>query len=237
MSHIRDPKHSPDVLGIEDRRLKIYRELFFNNIKGFLSSAFPVLEQLLGEAKWEHLARLFFSQHNCRSPYFLEISKEFVEYLSNGYELADDDYPFMPELAHYEWIELDLSARLADPNGSVWNGSRNFSNIVFSENAEIVSYQYPVHQIQKDFIPKAPSLESFFFTVCRDAQFDVKFSQINAVTAHLLQLVINAGAIDLPSLQNQLCRDLAHLPADDIRQATQDIVESLLNQQILLIGN
>ena len=46
MQHIRDPEKHPKVYGIEDRRMKIYRELFFNNISGFLDSGFPVLASM-----------------------------------------------------------------------------------------------------------------------------------------------------------------------------------------------
>src|SRR3546814_9823218 len=31
--HIRDPEHNPPPPGIEDRRLQIYRELFYNNLE------------------------------------------------------------------------------------------------------------------------------------------------------------------------------------------------------------
>ena len=81
MQHIRDPKHH-DFPEIEDRRLAIYRDLFFNNIEGFVSSAFPVLKSLYCEQSWLALVRQFFIQHDCKSPYFLQISEEFLNYLS-----------------------------------------------------------------------------------------------------------------------------------------------------------
>lgn len=39
--HIRDPQ-VPVIDGIEDRRMQIYRDLFFNNVEGFTASAFPL---------------------------------------------------------------------------------------------------------------------------------------------------------------------------------------------------
>ncbi|MCJ7814965.1 MAG: DNA-binding domain-containing protein, partial [Xanthomonadales bacterium] len=42
-AHIRDPENQAAPAGIEDRRMKIYRDLFFNNIRSLLSSNFPVL--------------------------------------------------------------------------------------------------------------------------------------------------------------------------------------------------
>ena len=45
MDYIRDPS-LPMPEGIEPRRMKVYRDLFFNNISGFVASAFPVLKSL-----------------------------------------------------------------------------------------------------------------------------------------------------------------------------------------------
>ena len=42
-AHIRDPKHVPAPDDIEDRRMAVYRDLFFNNLKSLLSNMFPVL--------------------------------------------------------------------------------------------------------------------------------------------------------------------------------------------------
>lgn len=235
MAHIRDPQHHPDNLGLEDRRLKIYRELFFNNIKGFLSSAFPVLESILGEQRWDELARDFFVRHDCRSPYFLEISKEFVEFLSNTYELKDGDHPFMFELAHYEWIELELSTRKQMAQQFTWDESSEYSAIKLSEMAELLSYEYPVHQISEDYLPETPAPEPFYFIVSRDDVFHVSFTQINAVTAHLIQQISAYGTIELTGLQEIMCGALSHLPKEQIENATVEIVESLLKQQILVI--
>ena len=42
-AHIRDPQNVAAPEGIEDRRMSVYRNLFFNNICNLLSSNFPVL--------------------------------------------------------------------------------------------------------------------------------------------------------------------------------------------------
>ncbi|RKZ79734.1 MAG: DUF2063 domain-containing protein, partial [Gammaproteobacteria bacterium] len=36
--HIRDPEHNPAPADIEQRRMAIYRELFYNNIEGFIAN-------------------------------------------------------------------------------------------------------------------------------------------------------------------------------------------------------
>ena len=46
-AHIRDPDGAPAPEGIEDRRIAIYRDLFFNNVSQLLSNTFPVLRKIL----------------------------------------------------------------------------------------------------------------------------------------------------------------------------------------------
>ncbi len=108
-AHIRDPQHVPAPEGVEDRRMAIYRELFFNNLRSLLSSTFPVLKKLHADDKWRRLIRQFMRKHQAQTPYFLELPAEFLNFLQNEYELEDDDFPFLVELAHYEYIELALS--------------------------------------------------------------------------------------------------------------------------------
>ncbi|XOV79061.1 MAG: DUF2063 domain-containing protein [Aestuariibacter sp.] len=234
MAHIRNPEDNPGVNGIEDRRLKIYRELFFNNIKGFLSSGFPVLASLYSEHQWESLARGFFKQHQCRSPYFVDISKEFVEFLSNEYELATDDFPFLKELAHYEWLELDLSIRKDVISDKIWDGQSEISMVSFSPLAQLVSYTYPVHQISTKFSPQEPLAEPVYLVVHRDVSDAVEFTQVNAVTALLLDLIQQAEKKTLSELVYDIQQQLPDIAEHQLIKATQDIIQQMLEKQILL---
>ena len=51
-AHIRDPERHPAPTDIEDRRMQIYRDLFFNNVNRFLSSSFPVIRKLYDDDDW-----------------------------------------------------------------------------------------------------------------------------------------------------------------------------------------
>lgn len=231
--YIRDPDSNPPVQGLEDRRLKIYRELFFNNIRGFLDNGFPVLANLYEEDAWQQLARDFFSSHHCRSPYFVDISKEFVEFLSNEYQMQDGDPTFMVELAHYEWIELALSIRILAQPLSVWDGQSAVSNLSFSPLAELLSYQFPVHQISNEFQPEE-STGTTYLVVNRKLDDEVKFTEVNALSAHLLTLVKQHEHIPVEELIQQLVQGLTQFPEEQIRQGALQIIEQMLLAEILL---
>ncbi len=222
---------------IEARRLKIYRELFFNNINGFLSTGFPVLKSLYTDSQWLALVRTFFAFHHCRSPYFVDISKEFVEFLSQSYELTPDDPACMRELAHYEWLELDVSIRKTTQTAVVWNGDAVPDRVYLSELVSLVSYPYPVHQVKPDFIPQEAG-EPVFLLVYRDDVDEVNFLEVNGVTAHLIQLCEQQQeqGIKLTDLVGEMTRALPQLPTEQVEGATIDTVRQLLQQQILLIG-
>ena len=232
VKHIRDPENHP-FDGIEPRRLKIYQELFFNNVMGFLSTGFPVLESLYSEENWRGLGRKFFAQHDCRSPYFVDISKEFVEFLSNEYQMQDQDPPFIQELAHYEWLELAVSIRPQSESFEAWDGESAVEAVSMSELATLVSYQYPVHQISSEFVPEQPG-EPVYLVVYRNAEEEVNFSLLNPVSAHLVNVIQENESLSISKLEQEMCTALAHLPEQDVISGLHGIITELLDNQILL---
>jgi hypothetical protein len=88
--------------------MRIYRDLVYNNIAGFIAGAFPIVKTVLSEDHWHSMVRDFIAHHNSQSPYFLEISQEFLAYLTHERTATEQDPPFLVELAHYEWVELAL---------------------------------------------------------------------------------------------------------------------------------
>ena len=91
--YLRDPATEPPPAGVEPRRLQVYSELIYNNIEGFISGAFPVLRSLYVPAEWHELVRMFIDQHRCRTPYFLEISQEFLAFLMQDFRARECDPP------------------------------------------------------------------------------------------------------------------------------------------------
>lgn len=190
-AHIRDPQKAPAPEGIEDRRMAIYRELFFNNLKSLLSNMFPVLRKLHSDAHWNRLVRRFMQRHQAQTPYFLQLPAEFLDFLQNEYEPGPDDFPFLVELAHYEYIELALSVSEetndlegVDPDGDLLAGVP-----VKSALAWVYAYQYAVHRISAEFLPDAPAEQPVYLAVYRDAEDKVGFLELNAVTAGLLNAI------------------------------------------------
>ena len=235
-AHIRDPETQPAPQNIEDRRMGIYRDLFFNNIEGFLSGTFPVLKSLYEEDAWLELARSFYSLHRCQSPYFLEISREFIDYLQSEHQPRDVDPPFMFELAHYEWIELALSISREEPQlaeidreGSLLDG-----HPVMSPLAMLLTYAWPVHKIKPEFQPQQPSAQPSCIIVYRDADDDVQFTEVNLATAKLLQQLENNIHLSTADVLTDIEAELGHSDPAVVLQSGIEILQGLQQKGIIL---
>ncbi|WP_241505767.1 DNA-binding domain-containing protein [Parahaliea mediterranea] len=186
--YLRNPTPATAPAGIEERRLKVYRELVYNNIEGFISSGFPVLRTLYDDAQWHALVREFVAVHRCATPYFLEISQEFIRFLSEDFLHRDCDPPFIVELAHYEWVELALDIAEDSPPPLPQHLDPLHAVPRFSPLAWLLSYAWPVHRIGADFQPREPD-EPTFLLVYRDREENVGFMALNPATARLAELL------------------------------------------------
>jgi hypothetical protein len=192
-NHIKNPEVVDQPADVDDRHMAIYRDLFFKNIMGFLSGTFPVLAEILGEKRWLEIGRDFFSRHPSKSPYFLEISREFLSYLEDEYEPMKSDPDYMYELAHYEWLELyvdvepegykvELDSLKLDSEVDILS-----SKPVLSPVAEGFLYNYPVHQISLE--NPSPEPKQSALIVYRKCDDSVAFIESNPFTLQLLSLL------------------------------------------------
>ena len=206
-NYLRNPGAAPAPKEVEPRRLKVYEDLVYNNIEGFISSGFPVLRSLYDDSQWHELIRLFVKDHRCRSPYFLEISQEFLQFLLDEHELRDCDPPFMTELAHYEWVELvlDVSEHTL-PEATIVDDVLN-TVLTLSPLAWSLSYDFPVHQIGPSFQPKEKG-DPTYLVVYRNWEDRVRFMELNAATARLLALFKDNKGEETTTLLGRLADEL-----------------------------
>ncbi len=222
--YLRDPDNNPPPAGVEARRLKVYRDLIYNNIEGFIKSGFPVLRSLYSDEDWHRMVRQFIDNHRCHSPYFLEISQEFIQFLMQDYTPRPDDPPFIAELAHYEWVELalDISEEEVPPTRSI--DAALAAVPALSPLAWVLGYSYPVHRIGPDYQPAAPG-EPTFLAVYRDRECNVRFMELNNVTARLLELVRDGDGdtveAHLTRLASEIGMSVEQLTAPGLEQLEQ----------------
>jgi hypothetical protein len=184
--HVRDPAAHAPPPGIEDRRLAVYRELFYNNIEGLLAGNFPVIRQTLDDAAWRALVRTFYADFRCHTPLFTEVGREFIRFLEARESLGEDP-PWLRELAHYEWVELALqiaedTAPPHDPTGDLLDGIPALSPLAWA-----LAYRWPVQQIGPQHRPAIPPSAPTLLLVRRDPAGEVHFSELSPLLYRLLE--------------------------------------------------
>ncbi|HSW15350.1 MAG TPA: putative DNA-binding domain-containing protein [Solimonas sp.] len=235
-AHLRDPQRNAPPSGIEDRRLQIYRELFYNNIEDCLASAFPVLRQLSPDAVWHARVRDFYARHQSHAPQFHQIAEEFLRYLEDERGEHPDDPPFLRELAHYEWVELALAVAEAEIDDADVDTALDLlaGRPLQSPLAWSLAYEYPVHRIGPEFQPQAPSEQPSYLVVYRDRQDSVRFMEINAVTARLLQLLEEDPDASGRELLLRIAAELGHPQPQQVVEQGAAILRDLRARDILL---
>ena len=232
-AYIRDPKKNPLPSDVKKQRMMMYRELFFNNIEGFLSGNFPVLRKILNDSQWFDLVQDFFAKHPCKSPHFSQIPEEFLNYLQNERD-SSTDLPFMLELAHYEWVEMALS--IAKDNLTPYGLDKNNllkQNITLSPLAWPLAYQYPVHKIAPAFLPLDAPEQATFLIVYRNKDDDVNFIEITPITYRLLEIIQEQEYSLTEEYLERIAQESNHPDPDVIKIGGLKILKELADKRII----
>jgi hypothetical protein len=235
-AHIRSPNREPAPSDIEDRRMDIYRNLFFNNVRNLLSWNFPVLRKIYSNEDWAQLVRDFYIEHRAKTPMFPELPREFLQYVQDQRQDREGDPPFLLELAHYEWAELALSLEEgelddvdADPDGDLITGIPVLSPLAWS-----LSYRYPVHKISPDFQPETAPENATHLLVYRNREDDVKFMKLNTVSALLMQLLKDETDRTGHDLLNEVARALNHPKPEVVFEGGKQLLQDLFDREVIL---
>jgi len=234
-AYIRDPLNNPKPADVKPQRMEVYRELFFNNIDSFLSSNFPVLRTILDDQQWFELSQDFFARHPCTTPYFSEIPEEFLEYLQDERQ-NKTDYPFLLELAHYEWVEmaLSISQEVLVANSEAFINNIAEENLSLSPLSWPLVYRFPVQQISSNFLPETAPEQATYLLVYRDIDDEVNFIQIPPITFRLLQILQQNEAISCLDCLSQIAKESAHPEPDKLMLSGLQIIEDLAKKNIIV---
>ena len=235
--HVRDPDNAPAPDDIEERRMAIYRDLLYRSVEGFLANSFPVIRGLLGDSEWHTLMREYFRRHRSRTPLFPRMPQEFLQYLQDEPETATGLYPFLPELAHYEWVELALSIDSRElredgvnPNGDLLSGVPVWNELSWS-----LTCQYPVHRIAPDNLSQDKPAQPTCLLVYRDRQDKVRFIELNPLAARLVDRIReNEGARSGQEILVEIAAEIAHPDPEVVINGGRAVLEDMRDRQAIL---
>lgn len=234
-AHVRDPRRAARPKGVPARRMKVYNQLLRNNLEGFLLACFPVCRGILGKRRWDSLVRAFFRDHASHTPYFRRIPEEFLKYLQEAWA-PEAHYPaFLPELAHFEWVELELDTSNLDadlpghdPDGDLLAGAPLPNPVM-----RVLAYRWPVHRLSPRFKPAEAPTEPTFALAFRDRAHLVRFTLINSATARLLSLLQEQAGVTGGQALARLEAEMALTPGA-LRAHGAGLLEDLRRQGAIL---
>ena len=235
--HIRDPDNAPAPEDIEDRRMAIYRDLLYRNVESFLANSFPVLKKVLKDDEWHALMREYFRNHKARTPLFPRMPQEFLQYLQDEKETAGSMYPFLLELAHYEWVELALSLDTREirqdginPDGDLLSGVPVLNELSWS-----LVYDYPVQRIGPDYLPEEKPAQPTCLFVYRDRQDKVRFIELNPLAARLVDCLRgNNGGKTGREILTEIAVEIAHPDPEAVIGGGRSVLEDMREKQVVL---
>ena len=233
-AYLRDPENNPRPAGLPENRLSVYRYAVYANIERFLSDNFPRIKSFYTESAWETLVRDYIVRHRSDTVCFVELPKEFLEYLENIRDNAEDP-PFLYELAHFEWLETLISAderKLAEydkPSRDLLAGVP-----VINPLTQLLRYSYPVHELAPDNFPETEPEQATFIIAFRKKNNKFGFIDVNMLTARLVELL---ALNEEKSGREVLLQLAAEMGAEDVEAVVDggaDILDRLASDEVIL---
>jgi len=156
--------------------------------------------------------------------------------LQNEYKFQENDPVFLLELAHYEYIELELlisneqvDMSKIDPVGDLYNGIP-----VISPLAKLLRYNYAVHKISKDFDLKEIQKEPTNLIVNRRSDGKVHFVEINLYSALLLEKIREEKKKTGEEILKEMAIILKKTNDQSIVEGGQTIFKKLLDAEVII---
>ena len=225
--YLRDPHTMSIPPAIPAARASIYATLLFNNLRRFLDQCFPICREIISNEDWADLARNFFRDWRCQTPYFSEIPEEFVNFLETNKNALPIPV-WLPALAHYEWVELaaEISTHTVQPIDSVYPES---TPLAVNPTLQHHLYDWPVHRISRQALP--PTAETTCLLIYRNARHEVQFMQVNKVTSCLITFASQATS-NASTLLTNLADSLSLDKSEAYFQFGLEQIEELVKQQV-----
>lgn len=229
-NYIRDPASNSLPAGVEQRRMDIYKRLFFNNLASFCAKSFKSFRRFVEDDEWNSLIRGFMREHSCTSPYFKDIPIAFVEYLESS-NLKKSEFPFMREMCHLDAMKMQL--RLAPDAQSCENLdiTDRTAFISLSSTVRLLSYEWPVQKITPSTWDKKKPSQPTWLVAYRDPNDVVDVLVANVHTFRVLEVLKIAKPLE--ALTTQLCEEFS-IPLGTLAKKLVPTIQAFNKKGVIL---
>lgn len=204
---------------------------------------FPYCAKAIGK-DWEKVVWDYYKLHPGEHFNFNKICKEFSNYLTDHCQPLLKKYPYLAELADYEWLELEKAEderKIELAEKIVFNGldELNAYYPVLNQTLSVCHYLYPIPEIAKNFSDAKRPRKKFQERACNVAIYrdpETHSSRFMELGKAISQVVETAA--QKPTLYVDLLKlAIALTPELDPKQAVVeffDLVEDLHKDNIFV---
>lgn len=205
-AHLRGSQAGSPPDAPRDERVQIYRDLLYATVEGAISKAFPVLRRISTPQQWHARIRDFYAHAPLRNPLLRGVAEDFVLHVERQTAQPLDDFPFLAELCHYEWVEMALAIAPDDAPAPLTLDAQALGAQTLRRSALAwnLSYRYPVQQISPAYLPQEPPPEATHLIVWRDREHHVRFMQVNPLTSALIAALDDSASQPAKDVLTQL---------------------------------
>lgn len=188
--YLRGITNGDKTEGGKPRQQEIYRDLVYKNINQCIVDVFPITKSIIPESDWEITIREFIKTHPSQTPYFLEICQEFLTYFVNTRKLQSTDHPFIVELMHFEWIQLAIDIADIHFPETAYNATPTESSFWKASPLVVgLTYSYPVHLIDEDYLPEKPPSQPTYLLIYRSRNDQLEILETDSLSLRIIQLL------------------------------------------------
>ena len=233
--YLRDPENVSPPASLPLERLAVYSNAVLHNMEMFIGDNFPRVKEMMEPATWAAMVKDYVRRYKTSTAVFVDLPAEFLAYLDD-YRDDEDDPSFLYELAHFEYLENQVSTDerhltdvRADRGGDLLNEVP-----VINPTTQLVRYTYPVHTLSPDELPIEAPPTPTFIVAFRDRQHQFGFIDLNPATARVVELLLSGATQTGEQLLRVVAAELHHSDVQALIAGGTQILQRLAARDVIL---
>ncbi|MBI1271291.1 hypothetical protein GC174_12750 [bacterium] len=197
---------------VDCKGIKLYSSLIRTGQNDLMHSIYPGCAGLIGKG-FQDVVGKYFEQFPPHHHNFNRAASRFSTYLASSGDRYVKKYPFMPELADYEWVELEIMEHPALTPDNVGDFKELDSPELFDKFGPVVNsalvirrYEYPIAKIVdwlKDGVrlPRRVKKEATALAIYRSCEdHSARFLELGEVAALVIERAMSDDAVSYADL-------------------------------------
>lgn len=217
------------------KRIEVYRDLVKNSFTDLITKIYRNTHKLLHK-NWKTLISKYIETYPPNSPILNKVAENFPLFLDRQKEIIKK-YPFIHELALYEWLEVEVYERTGEPANRRF-GEKN-KGFVLNPIYEICKFKYPIPNITEKIeagktlgkVSKSP----MNILIYRDPKtLNVRFNEISPGTLAYLELLLSGFSHEMVVIILAEHYKIKENDLDNFNKQINDMVKTLKERRILI---